>query len=322
MTCARNGAGGGVCYPLASITGTTFAIGFADSGGTTRMGVLGNGSAWFNGFYVDANNNLWNQSTAAELFPETTTSYHGANNGGPVLADALHGTDTTVQMSDGTGASGDCAEFSSNGSVTDAGAACNSSLSGSLSGDVTGTQSATTVGKLENIALPTLASATGILYDTSGVLSLTNTPAFSTVTANNGVAGQGVVCGRNGGTGGGYCESVYAVTGTSVAMSIESSGGNGGLDVLGNGAVSIKNGLVQKSTGILGGSCAMSTTSCTVSVTATFANTPLCLATVQSATVIAGGCTVSGSGSSWTLTITAASSNSSTWSAFVFGDPN
>jgi hypothetical protein len=47
-----------------------------------------------------------------------------------------------------------------------------SGFSGSLSGDVTGTQSATTVVRLENIALPTLASATGLLYDTNGVLSL------------------------------------------------------------------------------------------------------------------------------------------------------
>ena len=48
-------------------------------------------------------------------------------------------------------------------------------FSGSLSGDVTGTQSATTVVRLENIALPTLASATGLLYDTAGVLSLPST---------------------------------------------------------------------------------------------------------------------------------------------------
>jgi hypothetical protein len=48
-------------------------------------------------------------------------------------------------------------------------------FSGALSGDVTGTQSATTVVRLENIALPTLASATGLLYDTDGVLSLPST---------------------------------------------------------------------------------------------------------------------------------------------------
>jgi 3-deoxy-D-arabino-heptulosonate 7-phosphate (DAHP) synthase len=40
--------------------------------------------------------------------------------------------------------------------------------------------------------------------------------------------------------------------------------------------------------------------------------------TVQSATVIAGGCTVSGT----TVTVRAASSNSSTWAALLFGNPN
>ena len=38
---------------------------------------------------------------------------------------------------------------------------------------------AMTVGKLEGLALPTLASATGIIYDSSGSLSLTNAPALS-----------------------------------------------------------------------------------------------------------------------------------------------
>ena len=50
-----------------------------------------------------------------------------------------------------------------------------------LSGDTTSGAGScvTTVGKLENITLPTLASATGVIYDTNGTLSLTNAPALS-----------------------------------------------------------------------------------------------------------------------------------------------
>lgn len=66
------------------------------------------------------------------------------------------------------------------------------------------------------------------------------------------------------------------------------------------------------------GTCAMSAgTSCTFTIGHTF-TTPICNATVQSTTVIAGGCTVSGT----TVTVTAASSNSSTWAAFVTGNPS
>lgn len=46
------------------------------------------------------------------------------------------------------------------------------SFTGALAGDVTGTQGATSVVALKGVALPTLAAATGILYDTAGTLSL------------------------------------------------------------------------------------------------------------------------------------------------------
>jgi hypothetical protein len=76
--------------------------------------------------------------------------------------------------------------------------------------------------------------------------------------------------------------------------------------------------LNQSAAGNWGGSCTMSSgTSCTFSLSIGY-TTPICIATVQSGTVIAGGCTVSGT----TVTITAASSNSSTWGAMVFGNPN
>ena len=69
-----------------------------------------------------------------------------------------------------------------------------------------------------------------------------------------------------------------------------------------------------------GGTCSMSAgTSCTITLGHTY-TTPVCIVTQQSATLTGGaaGCTVSGT----TTTITAATANSETWGAFVFGNPN
>jgi hypothetical protein len=65
-----------------------------------------------------------------------------------------------------------------------------------------------------------------------------------------------------------------------------------------------------------GGTCAMSAgTTCTITVTQpTSPSLPHCVATVQGTTPIAAACSISGT----TLTITAASSNSATWAAFIF----
>lgn len=70
---------------------------------------------------------------------------------------------------------------------------------------------------------------------------------------------------------------------------------------------------------ISNGTCAMSSsTTCTFATSFAYA-APICMATQQSAgTVIAGECSISGT----TVTITAASSNSATWAAKVFGNPN
>lgn len=66
------------------------------------------------------------------------------------------------------------------------------------------------------------------------------------------------------------------------------------------------------------GTCAMSSgTTCTFTATATFNSTPICIASDQGG-AIAGTCALSGS----TVTITAASSNSSTWGALLIGNPN
>lgn len=67
-----------------------------------------------------------------------------------------------------------------------------------------------------------------------------------------------------------------------------------------------------------GGTCAMSSgTSCTFSLPVAY-NTAMCLATEQGTGALAGSCGVSGT----TVTITAASSNSATWAAMVWGNPN
>ena len=77
--------------------------------------------------------------------------------------------------------------------------------------------------------------------------------------------------------------------------------------------------LTQQAASNTGGTCSMvSATSCTITIAHTY-TTPVCIVTQQSATLTGGavGCTVS----STTVTITAATSNSETWGALVFGNP-
>jgi hypothetical protein len=82
--------------------------------------------------------------------------------------------------------------------------------------------------------------------------------------------------------------------------------------------LTLVSGLYQNAAKTVAGTCAMSAgTSCTFTIAVTY-SAPICITTVQSASVIAGGCTVSGT----TVTITAASSNSLTWAGFVMGNPN
>jgi hypothetical protein len=87
------------------------------------------------------------------------------------------GTSTGTVTVTGSPASGNLTKFSGGTSITN----------GDLSGDVTtaGTL-ATTVVKLENIALPTLAASTGLLYDTAGVLSLPSTLPTAAEPAHSG----------------------------------------------------------------------------------------------------------------------------------------
>lgn len=75
----------------------------------------------------------------------------------------------------------------------------------------------------------------------------------------------------------------------------------------------------QFATNNLGGTCSMSSsTSCTVTLSTPYNNTPICIVTAQGSSAIAAACAVSGT----TVTVTAASSNSLTWSVLTLGNPN
>ncbi|MDR3725016.1 MAG: hypothetical protein P4K83_11075 [Terracidiphilus sp.] len=74
----------------------------------------------------------------------------------------------------------------------------------------------------------------------------------------------------------------------------------------------------QPAANYTGGSCSMAAaTSCTLTVTHSY-TTPICVATVQGTTPVAGSCRVSGT----TVTVTAASSNSQVWGVLIFGNPS
>ena len=67
------------------------------------------------------------------------------------------------------------------------------------------------------------------------------------------------------------------------------------------------------------GTCTMSgASSCTFTIASAFNVTPVCQAQAQGATAIAGACSVSGT----TVTVHSASSNSLTWGAVLYGNPN
>jgi hypothetical protein len=92
----------------------------------------------------------------------------------------------------------------------------------------------------------------------------------------------------------------------------------GSLGYSSNGPLNIGGQLNQTVAGTFGNTCAMSSdTSCTFTITNQY-QTPVCIATAQGPTAMAGSCSVSGR----TVTVTATSPNSFTWGAFVFGNPN
>jgi hypothetical protein len=109
-----------------------------------------------------------------------------------------------------------------------------------------------------------------------------------------------------------------------VQINVASGSGTGGLTVgdgngLGKFFINSAGHINQSNSGVFAGTCAMSaSTSCTVTIGAAYNSTPGCVATVQGTTAIAGACSISGI----TATVTAASANSATWAAMLFGNPN
>jgi hypothetical protein len=87
---------------------------------------------------------------------------------------------------------------------------------------------------------------------------------------------------------------------------------------VGNAPNAFQGHLNQTAAGNWAGTCTMSTTTCTITLTVAYTGVPGCVATVQGTTAIAAACSVAGT----TVTITAASSNTATWAAMLFGNPN
>jgi hypothetical protein len=167
-----------------------------------------------------------------------------------------------------------------------------------------------------------------------------SSPAFSSLTGGTNtsaamVVGSGATLTPSGtGTisastlsGGGTSKIPYMTSATNMTFmpvvnnAIVQTSGSGNSSESSTLPVGIKqSGIVQSVAGSTGDTCSMSAgTTCTITLGHTY-TTPVCIATEQgtSATVIAAACGVSGT----TVTITAATSNSATWGALVFGDPN
>jgi hypothetical protein len=130
----------------------------------------------------------------------------------------------------------------------------------------------------------------------------------------NGIFSVDSAMGRNG--GGAYLGSIST---TDPALTVDSPNFPGAALKVKEG-VEIGQHLNQATSNDFAGKCAMSrSTSCTFTVNAAYKTTPGCVATLQgTGEVIAAECSASGK----TVTITAASPNSGTWAAFLFGDPN
>ena len=117
----------------------------------------------------------------------------------------------------------------------------------------------------------------------------------------------------------------YIANGTGPLWTVENPLGTilASEDVNGNlisNTIAVGGHLNQQVTGGWGGTCSMvSGTTCTITIQTAYSSAPGCVVTLQgTGTVIAGECSVSGT----TITVTAASSNSGTWAAELFGNPN
>lgn len=175
--------------------------------------------------------------------------------------------------------------LTSNGSLTLSG---NLTLSGSLAGQ-------------------SIASST--------IVAMNSGTASALRIAATGVVGWSSTAAFNGGNDTTLCRS---------AAGVVEIGANSGCATTGSvSALGIIAGSVQQQAASnTGGTCTMSTgTTCTITIGHTY-TTPVCIVTLQNAAATADAtghsCSVSGT----TVTITAGTTNSATWGAFVFGNPS
>ena len=148
------------------------------------------------------------------------------------------------------------------------------------------------------------ATATDALTGYSGGQTVINSQGTASVAVNNtSTAGTGGFIVYEGGSN--YNTQAFSVSNNGTATATYN--------------VSVGNHLNQGASNDFAGTCAMSSsTSCTISLSHSFTSTPICLASVQGSSPIAGSCVLSGT----TVTVYAASSNSSTWGAVLVGNPN
>ena len=113
--------------------------------------------------------------------------------------------------------------------------------------------------------------------------------------------------------------SMHFYANDGISSGLPNSGGTNWTEAINATGHTFSNHINQGVTGNFAGTCTMSSgTSCTITLTASYTSIPGCVATVQGTTPIASACNVSGT----TVTVTAASSNSNTWAAMLFGNPN
>lgn len=154
----------------------------------------------------------------------------------------------------------------------------------------------------------TPAAGTLLYATSSSAAGWSSTPTLGAV---GGTTGSLTFAGATSGTG-----TLGCTTATCTALT-----GSGAAATLNIGTVSLSGHLNQSATGKIGGSCAMvSGTTCTITISTAFTTAGLCVAS-QSGTA-ASPVAAEASVSSTTITITAASSNSSTFAAFCFGNPS
>jgi hypothetical protein len=216
VACTNTGSGNNVLQTSPTLTTPVLGVATGTSFNGVALTTGGSASTYLNGagaYTTPAGGG--NVSTSGTItsgytaqWNSTTTAIAVANTGSgnyvlatsPTLVTPALGTPSAVVLTSGTGL-----PFSTGLTGT-----LQASQMVALTGDVTNTAGAvaTTVAKLENLALPTLASSTGLFYDTSGTLSLQGTLPTAAEPAHTGDATN---------TAGSLAMTVKALNGTTLS---------------------------------------------------------------------------------------------------------